>query len=168
MPCCSVVIVVAHSVSPRLFVSGCTIHSRPVRLIRHSSEEAAGHRIFISCFPTEAELRNGPRSSQRDAVLISPGLQIPLRPTSHSSHCTHILSMLKTKKKCTVHSEFTDIVRLKPTKRYTLIPVSLIRFCLMNPIWENCFLSYPPSVAKQKDKETHPHPPPKWPYQPYL
>lgn len=93
MPRCSVVIVVAYSVSLRLFVSGCTNHSRPVRLIRHSSEEAASHRILISRCLTEAELRNGPRR-ERDSVLISPGLPIPLGPTSHSSRYAYILSML--------------------------------------------------------------------------
>lgn len=46
-----------YSVSPRLAVSRCTIHFPPVRLIRHSSEEATGHRAFIL---TEAELRNEP------------------------------------------------------------------------------------------------------------
>ncbi len=90
MPCCSVVIVGVYSVSARLAVSGCNIHFRPVRLIRHSLEEDTGHRAFIACFLTEAELRNGLRSWWRDAVLISPALPVSLRPARRSSQ-SHIL-----------------------------------------------------------------------------
>lgn len=89
MPRCTGLIVGAFSVSPRLAVSGCTARFRPVRLIRHSSEEATGHRVFISGSLTEAEPRDGRRRWCRGAVLISPRLPIPLRP---SPRC--ILSML--------------------------------------------------------------------------
>ncbi|CAB1431410.1 unnamed protein product [Pleuronectes platessa] len=76
MPRCSVVIVGVYGVSPRLAVSGCAVHFKPVRLIRHFSEEATGHRAFASRFLTVADLRDGLRSwwsdpSQSDQGCLS-------------------------------------------------------------------------------------------------
>lgn len=128
-------------------VSGCTIHFRPVRLIRHSSEEATGHCAFISRFLTEAELRNGLR---KRLERCSFNLSWPPTPTGHIENTfsvytactiqsmgyiliykTSILSFIKDA--WCVHSEFTNIFMSKPSK-YIHIRLDSVWWI---PIWEN-------------------------------
>lgn len=124
MPCCSAAPVAVHAVSPRLFVSGCTIRSPPVTLIGHSSAEPAGHQIFISCFLTGAERRNGWRSVWRDAVLISPGLPLPLRPSCHTFSACSLHNMLLRDDGFILKTSALGFAQYTPPKTCPLISVN--------------------------------------------
>lgn len=89
MPCCSVATVAAHSVSPRLFVSGCTIQSPPVRLIRHSSEGAAGPQIFHLMLPHRSRAEEFAEKRVERCTF-----NLPWPPSSPQAKQPHIPSML--------------------------------------------------------------------------